>query len=236
MKSTALWLLFFGACISNANAEEQRRHYEISGAAPKSPVRYNVTEIVNPDGKSPDSRIYLMQDSNGDRLVLTETVDLRRDEITREVRDLGTNEYVRSTVPRSGDVVRKDAVVEHRVHPGDESARLRVEVNGVGILSTRKEALSPEWRETRSKLRRSAGPAFLERLERMRGIPTSAAILAGFCEHLLRFVLYNETCTSTLVVARARPDCDFDAQFRHPCSAAQKKAIKGMAKSGALDY
>jgi hypothetical protein len=227
MKSTAFWLLAIGVCISTATAEERRRHYRITSASPESPVLYNVTEIVSANARSPGRRLYLLQDSNGDRLVLTETVDPRRDEMTREIRDLGTNEYVRSTVPHAGKAA---------LDPGEESARLRVELNGVVVLTTRKEASSREWRETRSKLRRAAGPAFLERLERMRGIPASAAILSGFCEQLLRFVLYNEECTAKWVVAPARPDCDFDAQFRYPCSDARKKAVKGMTRSGAIDY
>ena len=243
MKMIPIWLLIIGTCISNANAGEQRRHYKITSSGQKATVLYNVTEILSTDAKSTNLRLYLLQDSNGDRLVLTETADPRRNEITREIRDLATNEYVRSTVSHS-DAVRKDVAVERQVdpaatpqvQPGEDSVPLQVELNGIGVLTTRKEALSREWRESRSKLRRAAGPAFMERLERMRGIPASAEILSGFCEHVLRFVLYNDECTSKLTVAPAAPDCDFDAQFRYPCTDAQKKAIKRMPKVGALKY
>jgi hypothetical protein len=215
----------------SAQPRETRKHYEIRSTVASASPHYLVTEIATKSRDAQARRIYLVQDSNGDRLVLTLTNHRVHGETVAEITDLATNEFVRAVVP----IVRQEraTVSAAPADPGAAAptnpAPILVELNGATARLDRNDSRSSEWRESRSTLRRAATSDFLERLERLRAITVPGHELADFCGSLLRYILYNEACAATIMIAPLQPDCAYDAAFRYPCSDKQKLLIKRAA-------
>ncbi|HEX9986234.1 MAG TPA: hypothetical protein VGF69_23440 [Thermoanaerobaculia bacterium] len=216
------------------NQREWRQHFTIE--YPPAKLAYRITKITEMPVESLTRELYLVEDGNGDRLLLTHVYDLAEQTVVYEVLDLETKEVVRATThyPYKSATLR-DTLDEARKAAPIPNEQLDVTLELNGVLSTAKQS---EWasgaaRDARSSLRRAASSRFLERLERLRPISGSRGELTLFCFSLLQLVLYEKECAdSGGPLQPAAPDCSFDAEFPYPCSDQQKQKIATAKAAG----
>lgn len=168
-------------------------------------------------------------------MTLTYTRDYLDQTSVLEILDLQTKEYVRatSTFPFKS-ATREETIKEARANPAlfeSHDPFNIIELNGVAAEAKDSEWTTMKTRDRRSNLRRAASAQFLERLERLRSIVAKDP-LRLFCAGLLRYVLYNEPCASSVTVTQEHGDCDFDALFHYACSDRQKGRLKDAIASG----
>lgn len=214
-----------------AGPREVRRHYSFGS----SPATYRVTAIARSPNNTEDRNLFLVEDVNGDRLTIEHRRDYLEQTSVHEIVDLQTKEFVRATVRLPfKSATREETIKEYRANPSlfeGTDAPVMIELNGVSAQAKETDWLGAKMREQRSTLRRAATAQFLERLERLRAVGGSDH-LQIFCTELLRYVLYNEACSSSLQVVQVHGDCAFDASFRYACSDQQKARLKKAIESG----
>ncbi|HEX7151639.1 MAG TPA: hypothetical protein VF618_09145 [Thermoanaerobaculia bacterium] len=238
--TTLLITLFILVHTSNGYAQtqrqqrESRQHFQVSYGPAK--LSYRITRISQRPNETETRDFYLVEDSNGDRLMLTDRRDFLKQTSEHEVLDLATKEIVRATVqfPYKSATMR-ETLDEARKNPIDDS-RLEITLELNGVFATAKEAewVSGTQRDALSSLRRAASGQFMERIERLRPV-LGRGELALFCVSLFRFVLYQQACGGVSAPFEpAAPDCAFDAEFDFPCSDQQKQKI-ATAKAAGTD-
>jgi hypothetical protein len=204
-----------------------RRHYRLTDS--RSATSCTITEIEFDAGPAHDRTTYLFEDANGDRLLLSSTRDYLNQTTEVEIVDVATKELVRAAVTHPWEsATRAETLAEIRRDPAVGAAwdaPIGIELNGVLVQAKASEWMARGMRDRRSSLRRAAGSPFLDRLERLRAFSGATSPLRLFCDHLLRYLLLNEACTSAVAQAYADPDCRFDAAFRYTCSDQQRQWI-----------
>jgi hypothetical protein len=104
-------------------------------------------------------------------------------------------------------------------------------LNGVTVEGTYEDDPTETWRDGRSRLRGAASSAFLERLERLRPL-VAARPLSSMCMGMLRWFVYEESCSADSIVRPLKPDCAYDAEFGFPCSEQQKQRVRKAEDGG----
>ncbi|HEX9983503.1 MAG TPA: hypothetical protein VGF69_09575 [Thermoanaerobaculia bacterium] len=212
---------------------ERRQHFLVEYKPAK--LAYRVTKISQRPNETETRDFYLVEDSTGDRLLLTDRRDFLKQTSEHEVLDLSTKELLRSVVqyPYKSATLR-ETLEELRNGPkhDDSTFMLTMELNGVSATAKLGAWSSGTERDALSSLRRSATAQFIERVERLRPL-IGRGELAMFCVSLFEFFLYQQSCGGASAPFQpAVPDCDFDAEFDFPCSDQQKQKISAAKIDG----
>ena len=218
----------------NTRAPFERRAH--SGLESHDRLRlYDVT-VVTRTTESDDQTLWLVQDVlNGDRFILTKTLDFTSQELRYQIAFLGSKSAITAffLLPFHARTRSDTLKAFHEMTP-ETFSKVDTEwtVDSGGFKITAHES---EWknnslrgREWTSELRRVASPLLLEAIERMSGTLFATVELRGFAEAIAGHMLHRVNCSETIGVSvvRLEPDCDFDAAFGYDCSTQQKRLIQ----------
>lgn len=233
-----LVIVLHATCLA-AQFVDSRQHFEVTDNNEKPVVRYVVTHIFALHGSTEDRDVFLVRDViNGDRLRLRVTMDYLNQLKIREIVDLETKEYARTTARMPYKTASRDQTIAEmrRARAAGKLGPWPVEftLNAVTVQGTYEHAPTEAWRDDRSMLRGAASSAFLERLERLRPLVAleSSEPLSSMCMAMMRWFVYEESCATDSIVRPLKPDCAYDAEFGFPCSEQQKQRIRTAADEG----
>lgn len=230
-----LVMVLHATCLA-AQFVDSRQHFEVTDNNEKPVVRYVVTHIFALHGSTEDRDVFLVRDViNGDRLRLRVTTDYLNQLKIREIADLETKEYARTTARMPYKTASRDETIAEmrRARATGKLVPWPVEftLNAVTVEGAYEDDPSEAWRDDRSMLRGAASSAFLDRLERLRPLVASQP-LSSMCMAMLRWFVYEESCSTDSIVRPLKPDCAYDAEFGFPCSEQQKQRIRTAADEG----
>jgi hypothetical protein len=214
---------------------DNRQHFEVIDNSEKPIVRYVVTHVFALHGSTEDRDVFLVRDANGDRLRFRITTDYLNQTKLREITDLDTKEFARTTAHMPYKTASRDTTVAamRRERATGKPAPWPVEftLNGVTVEGLYESDPPEDWRDSRSMLRAAASSAFLERLERLRPL-LGTKPLSSMCAGMFRWFVYEESCASDSIVRPLQPDCAYDAEFGFPCSEQQKQRVRAAEDEG----
>jgi hypothetical protein len=215
--------------VSQDVVSESRVHFELKSQ--DGLANFTCTVIERMSDKLLSSRA-LLQNSLGERLLISSVHDFEHQTATREIREVGGSDFLRYTMflPYSAKTMAATRAEAH-AHPEllrDSNTKFELSAAGnasiSGIANFWKDAPTAlEWRN-RARLMLSA--EFLNTLEfletagifRERSIPDMDSIV-------MPLVLYRTECQldTHLVKTALPPDCGFDGKFGFDCSDKQKE-------------
>jgi hypothetical protein len=212
-----------------AQTSERRQHFAVNDQA--SGLAYRITKIDQTPNETETREIFLVEDvAVGDRFIVTDRRDYLNQTREVEVADVELKEKAIATIQFPfKSATRVDTIDEMRAAKKagtlPQNLPVTIDINGVSVAASETEWTSDRSRDNRSKVRRAASSAFLDRLERLRPILGSHGELSNVCRFLLALVLNHEPCRGPVKFDVAQPDCEFDSSFRYGCSDAQKRRI-----------
>jgi len=221
---------------SVANAQdfnEVRRHFAVRETDTRE--AFPATEIVQLT-KDHDTNVVAIQGDRATLLLLTRERDYRRQDASYEIRDPRRKAFVRLSfeLPFAART-RDETIAEARTRPqASKPLALTIETSGIVLSMSEGEwkdrAKSREWK---TQIRESLDPAFLESLERMRGVFRADPRLSAFNDSLLVYVLHGGRCgddSEHYSIESIAPDCEFDAGAGFPCREEQRERVTRAAK------
>jgi hypothetical protein len=222
-------LLGVSVFAASPSGNETRTHYVVANRD-RTPAYY--ATVISTNSESLGSEIYLFENPAGQRVRINVRKNYKSRLVTAEY-SVNVGKPVKVTLQLPGSAsTRSETLKQYKEHPELQNEDVLVTVDsGDEVLKTREREWKSGKADVRKKAKSIAGSEIASAMQSLSSVLGSPEF-GGACS-TFEFVSDGQKCrmSTSLMIAKVRPDCGFDARFGMQCNEAQKQRAKNQPKS-----